>query len=186
MDYDAIATALVRANLVGSPAELHGFLCGEIAGSEVFSEASLVMNVANFLNVHPERAEDLGDTLVDLYEFSVAQIDSSSFEFLPLLPDDDFPLSERLSSLGEWCQGFLYGLGNSRSSSSLETSGDIAEALDDLASISHVQVLDEGESAYEADDEVDYTELVEYIRVAVLTISEELDTSVDASTQSTH
>jgi len=186
MDYDVIATALVRANLVGSPAELHGFLCGEIAGSEVFSEASLVVNVANFLNVHPERAEDLGDTLVDLYEFSVAQIDSSSFEFLPLLPDDDFPLSERLASLGEWCQGFLYGLGNSRSSSDIEAAEDIAEALDDLASISHVQVLDESESAYEADDEVDYAELVEYIRVAVLTISGELNTSADTGPQTMH
>jgi|TARA_B110000503_G_scaffold15996_1_gene22666 uncharacterized protein len=174
MDYDEIADAFIRANLIGSPAELHGFLCGEISGREFFSEDFLATTVAGFLDIQPERVEDLGDTLIDLYRFSVDQINSTDFQFSPLLPDDDFSLNERLVSLSEWCQGFLYGLGNVRSSLKKESLGNTAEALNDLVSISNVQLLDERDGGDDDDNEASYIELVEYIRVAVATICGEM------------
>ena len=186
MDYDEIADAFVRANLIGSPSELHGFLCGEISGKEFFSEDFLVTTVAEFLDVYPERVEDLGDMLIDLYQFSVDQINSTDFQFSPLLPDDDFSLNERLTSLSEWCQGFLYGLGNSKLSLKEEPLGNTAEALDDLASISNVQLLDEKDAGDEDDDEASYTELVEYIRVAVATICGEMIAPDKADSQVIH
>ena len=112
VNFDDIADAFIRANMSGSPAELHGLLCGRVSGGEHLSEEDLVSTVAEFLDVPPERVEDFGDMLPDLYQFTYGQICSSGFEFVPLLPDDDFSLNERLASLGEWCQGFLFGLGN--------------------------------------------------------------------------
>ena len=46
---------------------------------------------------------------VVLYE-SVA-LGDGSMTFQPLLPSDDASIGDRTSALGEWCQGFLYGLG---------------------------------------------------------------------------
>jgi len=182
--FNDIADAFVRANLMGSPAELHGLLCGRIGGGEQLSEDELVATVAEFLDVAPERVEDLGDMLPELYRFSVGQISSSGFEFSPLLPDDDFSLNERLASLGEWCQGFLFGLGNSGLSVETELTGDIADALGDLASISHVGGLEDENDAEE--DEVSYSELVEYVRVAVLLIYAELNVTEDNGSRTIH
>lgn len=184
MDFNDIADAFIRANLMGSPAELHGVLCGGISGGKHLAEDALVAAVAEFLDAETERVEDLGDMLPELYRFSLGQICSSGFEFLPLLPDDEFSLNERLASLGEWCQGFLYGLGNSELSVETELTGDIADALGDLASISHVGAL-EDENA-EEEDEVSYTELVEYVRVAVLLIYAELNASEDHASPTIH
>lgn len=184
VEFNDISDAFIRANLMGSPAELHGVLCGRISGGEHFQEDELVGVVAEFLDVELERVEDLGDMLPELYRFSVGQICSSGFEFSPLLPDDDFSLNERLSSLGEWCQGFLFGLGNSGLSVETELTGDIADALGDLASISHVGTLEDENS--DEEDEVSYTELVEYVRVAILLIYAELHVPEDHSSPTIH
>jgi len=184
VNFNDIADAFIRANMTGSPAELHGVLCGRVSGGEHLSDADLIATVAEFLDVTPERVEDFGDMLPDLYQFTYGQICSSGFEFAPMLPDDDFSLNERLASLGEWCQGFLFGLGNSGLSVETKLTGDIADALGDLASISQVGALeDENE---EEDDEVSYAELVEYVRVAVLLIYAELNSTEDNTSRTIH
>ncbi len=184
VNFSDIADAFIRAKLMGSPAELHGVLCGRVSGGEHLSEEDLVATVAEFLEVEVERVEDLGDMLPELYQFTAGQISSSGFEFSPLLPDDDFALNERLSSLGEWCQGYLYGLGNTGLSLETELTGDIADALRDLASISHVAALED--ESPEEEDEVSYSELIEYVRVAVLLIYAELNAVEGSSTRTIH
>ena len=184
MNFNDIANAYVRANLMGSPAELHGVLCGRISGGQQLSEEELVSVIAEFLEVDSERVEDLGDTLLELYQFTLGQICSGGFEFHPLLPDDEFPLNQRLASLGEWCQGFLFGLGNSGLSTKTELTGDISDALSDLSSISQVDSLEDEDG--EEEDEVSYTELVEYVRVAVLLVYAELNSVDDQNSRTLH
>jgi len=186
MDYEEISDAFTRANLVGSAAELHGFLSGSISGKNFYSTESLVLAVAKFLEVDTERVEDLGDMLVNLYHFSINQINGNDFEFTPILPNDEILLSERLTSVGEWCQGFLYGLGNSKFLSNTETPENIEEALDDLASISNIQILSDQDEANASDSESNYTEVTEYIKVAVLTIFSELNCIDDTDSGLTH
>lgn len=184
MNFNDIANAFVMANLMGSPAELHGLLCGRISGGQKLPGDDLMAVVAEFLEVEHERVEDLGDMLPDLYQYTLGQICSGGFEFHPLLPDDEFPLNQRLASLGEWCQGFLYGLGNSGLSVKTELTGDIADALSDLASISQVDSLEDENG--EEEDEVSYAELVEYVRVAVLLIHAELSAPDDDGSHTIH
>lgn len=184
MNFNDIANAFVLANLMGSPAELHGVLCGRVSGGQKLSEDELLSVVGELLEVDLERVEDLGDMLPELYQYTLGQICSSGFEFLPLLPDDEFPLNQRLASLSEWCQGFLFGLGNSGLSVKTELTGDIADALSDLASISQVSSLEEEDG--EEEDEVSYAELVEYVRVAVLLIYAELNSAEDQSARTIH
>lgn len=183
MDFNDIADGFIRANLPGSPSELHGMLCGRISGGQVGEEEQLVSLVAQLLDEEPERVEDLGDMLPDLYAFSCQQICRDGFEFKPLLPEDDIELNQRLESLGDWCQGFLFGLGNSGLSGETELAEDIADALRDLAAISQIGMLEEDEAE---EDEVSYAELVEYVRVAVLLIYAELGVTRTQSPRTLH
>lgn len=175
MDFNDIADAFLRANLPGSPAELHGLVCGRISGGHHAGGEQLITMVCQLLDVASERVEDLGDTLLDLHHFSLESINSSTYEFQPLLPDDEIELNQRLLSLGEWCQGFLFGLGSAGLSGETALTGEIADALGDLAAISQIGALDEESE----EDEVSYTELVEYVRVAVLLVYAELNKKVD-------
>ena len=170
MDFNEIADSFVSANLPGSPSELHGMLCGRISGGQECEIDQLSVLVAELLEEKPERIQDLGEMLPALYAHTKQQICSDGFEFQPILPDDDIELNQRLEALGDWCQGFLFGLGNSGLSGETDLTGDIADALRDLAAISQIGMLEDEDE----EDEVSYTELVEYVRVAVLLIYAEL------------
>ena len=62
-------------------------------------------------------------------------------KFQPLLPADDESLDDRTAALGEWCQGFLYGLGAGRAVPDPDTlKGEAAEVLRDITEITHVDV----------------------------------------------
>ena len=93
--------------------------------------------------------------------------------FQPLLPGDDASIGDRTSALGEWCQGFLYGLGTGvggcRRLRVLQ--GEAAEVVRDMTEITHVDVDpdDDPES-----NEAAYAELVEFVRVGVQLLYEHL------------
>ena len=101
-------------------------------------------------------------------------------EFAPLLPDDDSPLAERTIAMAQWCQGFLYGFGVSTADqSSGQVSGkrdsklspEIREVLHDFAQLARATV---GEVEPTEEDENDYAEIVEYLRVGAQLIHDEL------------
>ncbi len=89
------------------------------------------------------------------------------FSFSPLLPDDDDSLQERADALGEWCRGFLLGLGYG--SNSADWPGECTEILRDFVDITHLDPEASGE-----EDESAYAELAEYVRVGVQVIQREL------------
>ena len=94
--------------------------------------------------------------------------------FQPLLPADDEPLEERTAALAAWCQGFNYGLalavrfGDADEAVRHEA---IAEIVRDFAEMSQLGYQeDEGDR----DAEADWAELVEYVRVSVQLVFEEM------------
>jgi uncharacterized protein YgfB (UPF0149 family) len=103
---------------------------------------------------------------------SAEELSSGGFAFAPLLPDDEAPLVERCAALGEWCGGFLYGLGSGglRELSSLPP--EVREALADLGQLARL-AGETGETGEPDGEERDYAELVEYVRVAVMSVYED-------------
>jgi uncharacterized protein YgfB (UPF0149 family) len=87
------------------------------------------------------------------------------FGFQLLLPDDEAPLQLRADAVNEWCLGFAFGLQNQRYQHALLT-GDGAQALADITKISE---MDFGIIECE-EEEQSYMEIVEFVRMAVLTI----------------
>ncbi len=104
-----------------------------------------------------------GETVEDFAALALSELDAEDLSFSPLLPEDDDALPARVEALGEWCASFLAGLGAVADTDLNETE---AEMLDDLVAISAVDAdVDEGEDA-----ERELMELVEYVRVAVLSL----------------
>ena len=93
--------------------------------------------------------------------------------FQPLLPEDVRSLDERTGALVTWCQGFLYGLGSGAGATQdvLDLPGDVGAVVTDIMAISRAAVdPEQGEEANEAA----YAELVEFVRVGVQVVFEEL------------
>ncbi|MGR9107320.1 MAG: UPF0149 family protein [Gammaproteobacteria bacterium] len=100
------------------------------------------------------------ESLMDLFENTRATFVDDGFEFSPCLPEAEVPVGERARALGEWCQGFLHGLGHADIRASWP--GQCREIIADLIAITRVDPDSDGE-----DDEESLMELTEYVRVAV-------------------
>ena len=105
--------------------------------------------------------------LVRLFDETRRQLVDFDFSFAPLLPDDDCLLEERAIALGEWCRGFLLGLGYSAQGAGRP--GECEEILRDFVEITRLDPQASGEA-----DEAAYAELAEYVRVGVQVIQSQL------------
>ncbi len=153
MTYDEITLSLTEEQHVLGAAEMHGFVCGMLCANAGMPE-----------NESP--------TLSMLYQETQRQLQQDftddAFMFTLLLPGDDSDaINQRAHALSEWCQGFLSGLGQAGLSESALKSDDVAELLQDIESISKVDVENNQDTL---EDELSYVELVEYVRMAVLNL----------------
>lgn len=150
--------------------ELHGSLTGYLcAGGMAHSRSWL----------HELALDEVEDAIADAPEKRVFErffddcfddLEDPDLGFAPLLPDDEVPMSDRAGALVEWCRGFLGGLGLSRCRvDELSQEGD--EVLKDLGRIAATE-FDTGDSATE--DEEAYAEVVEFVRVGVMLLHDEL------------
>jgi hypothetical protein len=171
------ATALVDAALrrLGtemSVAECHGLLAGWLCAGHGLTREQWLGYVAPDMAAGDVLAQEAGDTLEGLRQAVVAQLNDPVLDFQPLLPEDDLPLAERVEALGEWCQGFLLGMSLGGLKDIAKLPGDSGEALRDLVQLSRAGSYDVGE---DEEDEEAYSELLEFVRTAVLLVNEELN-----------
>ena len=153
------------------PAELHGLLCGLLCADPALDYDRWLVLVREELAGGAELTEPVCDLLAKLLEFGAAQLNAADGSVTPLLPDDDAPLRRRTDALGAWCQGLLYGLGLGQVEQHGRLSEESREFLRDATAIA--QVGFETEEGSEA-DETAYAEVVEYLRVGLLMILEDL------------
>lgn len=140
-------------------AELHGALCGWLAGGGADGADWLRQVLVD--DALPEVADD--SVLGRLRHASVAQIEDRSFAFTLLLPDADAGIAARSGALFDWCRGFLgaFGLAVGKAPSLSEEG---REALADIAKLAAAVPQDDGDE----EDEAALAELEEFVRVATL------------------
>lgn len=177
MTFEELARVLDVEGFGESPAEIHGLLCGRIAGGERLAGDELRVAIVDSVDSEEELVDNALPQLESLYGDIVAAFDDTEFGFRPLLPPDGQPLEERVSALGAWCESFLSGLGEAGLSDSAALSEEAMDAVKDLAAIAQAGIAGEPDE----DDESDLTELQEYVRVAALMIYTELNHPVPAS-----
>jgi hypothetical protein len=163
LNFDDIANVLAPLGTLNSPSELHGLLCGKLAGGAQLTEISWLLDAVEFLDFIAAPDEQVRHALSRLFHSTNSQL-QGEFNLKLMLPDDDNLLSERARALSEWCHGFLSGFGSVDHQGKREISEEAEEMLQDLASIVQIQVDDEED---EPSAEADYMEVTEYVRVVV-------------------
>lgn len=166
--FDEVVSVLEQAGADITPAELQGFLCGHLAtGSR--DHNSWLRHAAGFLDVG-ELKPDVKAFLISLFDKNETYIKEADFEFELLLPDEDEELSIRVLCVGQWCQGFLTSFGMGCSDDRARAlSEDTQGALSDFVAISQISNDVEDNNVAEGA----YTDIVEYIRMAVLSVAME-------------
>lgn len=155
----AVDAEIRRLSLAITASELHGALCGWLAGGG----APAANWLAPVLVDDTLAAPAAGSPLDQLRTSSAAQLADRSFTFTLLLPDSDASLAERSGALFDWCRGFLGAFGLAAGARP-PLSAEGAEALGDLARLAGAQPQDDGDD----DDEDALAEIEEFVRVAVL------------------
>ncbi|OGT22079.1 MAG: hypothetical protein A3C55_03545 [Gammaproteobacteria bacterium RIFCSPHIGHO2_02_FULL_42_13] len=175
LSYSSILELLGDETRSTLPAELHGFICGVLAGNGKLDEAQKFKLMTDLLAEEIEY-ETLPKEIVDLILTSKIQLQDADFEFQLLLPSDDDDLAVRLTALALWCQSFVEGLGMSGLQQSAIERANLSEAIQDLTEIANVstQNLDDDETV-----EFDFLAVMEHVRASALLIHMENATKIE-------
>lgn len=166
LDFYELEAELRKIDAMASPAEAHGILCGQLSAGQQDNQMAWLREYLPNLGAKGEPWENTQVWFLQLHKFTLAELSADQFNFMPLLPDDEDPLSTRLNSLAEWCSGFLAGFSSAGSRKPEEFTEDALTALRDIQQISQVDTeIDE-----EEDGEAAYFEVLEYVRMAALMI----------------
>ena len=182
LDFDECCYELQLDGLDITPSDLQGSLCGRLSGGHSFAEQDFPEFVAALTGHSLTSLVLVKDMLNDLYRDTKAQLNAEAGLVELLLPDDEEPLSDRIQALSGWCQSYLSGLGQSGLSGETELAPDVAEAMRDLAAIA----LLDADGEQDSDDEANFVELVEFVRVASTLIHMEREHLMFASDNTRH
>lgn len=161
--YDELDDAIARLQLSVDASELHGSLCGFLAGGGRLGKQSLIE--ALHLDAEAAKPSAPNEALLDrLVKQTQAELDDPELGFEPLLPADDRPLPERAESLVDWCRGFLGGFGLGGVEAHGKLSEEAQEILRDLATIAS-SAFDFGD---EGEDEDALIEVHEFVRMGAM------------------
>ncbi len=170
-DFDAITTALRQLGSPAEAAECQGQLCGMLCTKGEEESAQWLARSFPDSATGDLLACEARDVLRVLYDTTRGTLNDSMLDFQLLLPADDASMTLRAGALGEWCQGFLCGLAEGGVHDIDALPGEAAEMVRDLAGIARAGSFDiKGDE----EDEAAYAELVEYVRIGVLLVQEEL------------
>jgi uncharacterized protein YgfB (UPF0149 family) len=166
--YTDFQRVLASSNALSEAAEAHGTLAGAFCTASPYTQEDWLAEILPDGRAPDSQAESLRA----IFEATGSALRNRQMDFQPLLPDDAEPLSVRTAALGEWCHGFLYGLGTGHVQN-LEAAGDeVSEILKDFTEITHVDV--DPDDSDEANEEA-YVELLEFVRVGVQLLFEQFE-----------
>ncbi|MCP5162567.1 MAG: UPF0149 family protein [Hahellaceae bacterium] len=171
--FELLANIYSRYGAINHPSELHGLLVGRLSGGKRATPEQWQSEVIAHMAVELEGNEiDLDTKLIaDIFDEALTQLQSTSFEFELMLPDDEYSLSERIEALGVWVRGYLEGLALSAGKRLMKLDKELQELLRDLVAIT--QIDDETEDSEEGEKE--WMEIAEFVRIAALTLFAELN-----------
>jgi len=175
-EFNAVEEMLRDVGALGDPAEIHGDLCGLLCLLGDDARPAWVAQVLADRIGEPaaDAVNRATDFLKSLAEQTFNTLEDGEMSFALLLPSDEEALESRAANLGFWCQGFLHGLGAGGGSghrNHVLEEGVTQEIIRDFSEISRAAFTVD-ETVAEA--EAAYMEVVEFVRVSVQLVFEEL------------
>ena len=147
---------------ISSPSELHGLLTGIVCVTEAPTRDEW-LQILSTLAV-PALNDEALDLLVDETIDVSHALSEDELDYLPLLPDDEHVLSERVQALADWCAGVVLGFGLA----SGHIRSDEAELIEHLQEVAAVEFED---SDNDEEGEESYQELYEFVRLIPVSLA---------------
>ncbi|MEM1412588.1 MAG: UPF0149 family protein [Pseudomonadota bacterium] len=173
-DFDR-SLALAQGNLdAAGLAESHGVACGLLV-RHPGARPDEYLDLLGMLEIASKPGPALREVFMELLEASRGQLSDDAMRLVIWLPDDDESLEDRTESLAQWCNGFLASIGAGADDRLGSLSGEGSEALADIQEIALAELGAEGGTPEALEEEEGaFTEIVEYVRIAVLLLREDL------------
>jgi yecA family protein len=181
IQHDDLDRALRRCGSSWDAAQSHGLLASRLAVAGTDGGLGWLQQVLADTDPSNALAVECRELLGTLLESTHLALSERQSGFAPLLPGDDENPAKRATALAHWCEGFLHGLVSEKQNEQLKVrlaEEPIADIIKDMLQITRATV-DEDDDAEES--EAAYSELVEYVRVAVQLLYEELAVLRDAA-----
>lgn len=170
-DFLELEQALGRAEAAAGAAEVHGLLCGLLCAAGRLDEKTWQAHVFPEDDRSSVAYQQGFVAVQNLAAWTRSAINDPVLGMDLLLPSESDPLPDRTAALAEWCQGYLLGLAAGGVSQETLLSEDVSELIEDFTQIANVGFdLDDTDE----EDEIAFSDVVEYVRVGVLLINEEL------------
>ena len=147
---------------ISSPSELHGLLTGIVCVTQAPSsdEWVQILETLDVPELNPEALELLTGEAEDIFH----ALSEDELDYLPLLPDDEHSLAERVRALADWCAGVVLGFGLA----SGHIRNDEMELIEHLQDVAAVEFEDSDD---DAEGEESYQELYEFVRLIPVSLS---------------
>jgi yecA family protein len=171
--YSNILLTLDKIDADIDPDELHGAMCGLLSANNNASFQHVSENLLQSADHDNLLHREALDALEILFETTKSQLNDPTCDFHLLLPENEESVEDQVFALSEWCQGFLLGLnlGGIKELDKLPEEGaEIAKDFLEIARAGSAYDIQESE-----EDEQSFEELMEYVRVGALLISEILN-----------
>jgi hypothetical protein len=165
---------------ITSPSELHGLLTGIVCVTNAPTREEWQQILAT-LEI-PEMEENVLTLLTDESEDIAHALSDDELDYLPLLPDDEHLLIERVQALADWCAGVILGFGLA--------SGHIrADEKEWIEHLQDVAAVEFDASDNDEEGEESYQELYEFVRLIPVSLSlgrQKVDITETALLQNIH
>ena len=169
--FEQAETLLRRAGAGSGAAECHGFLAGCLCAT---GPAGLGRGLDHLLGQASGGLEPAVETARDLLQETIdrsrAGLEQVSPAFEPLLPGGERTAAERAAALGDWCVGFLGGLGHLDPRAHSTLTAELQEFVRDLTQITRV----DADAAEAGNAEADLAALIDYVRAGVIRLYADL------------
>lgn len=142
--------------------ELHGLLMGivTVAQAPTGEEWQHILQQLAFEPLSDEALQ----LLTDEGEDAAAALEDDTLDYMPMLPDDQHLLEERVQALADWCNGVVLGFGLA----SGQLRPDEAELLQDLQEVAAVEFESDDN---DEDGEAGYVDLLEFVRLIPVSLA---------------
>ena len=168
-DFSKTAELLANCSIYRPVPEMHGVLSGIVCTGSTNHDVELAQRI---LELDEQELPDIINNLMQMLLADIrSQLQAGDYGFQPMLPDDDEPLPSRISSLADWCDGFIAGFAGAWVRDESAMMPETREVLADFSRIAQVDQHDEHLS--EKENEINFMEVVEYVRMAAITVCQQ-------------
>ena len=171
LDIELVMRSLTNIGSESTPSEAHGILCGLLCVKEKLEVDEWINHLSNGLSPGDLLAVKAHELLAQLYNQTVISLADNNLKFDLLLPEDEAVIIS-LQAIAQWAQGFLMGLSLAGIKEFSNYPEDVEEFVETMVSISDADSYDLADD--ESDEEAVF-ELIEFIRMGVLLVNEEMN-----------